>query len=124
MRPAIAGVNIFSPYEGTELGDYCRKNNLVHKASSQTFFDRRQSRLILPTISNAKLQKLYDSFEYMVYKDWDPVRAKGILWEGRYKKLENIFFFGFFFKKLRQMRITKIAGRKIKRILFNAKVRI
>lgn len=119
MNPATVGVNIFSPYEGTELGDYCREKGFMRDVDPHLFFDRRQSKLILPTISNSALMRLYNNFHHLVYKDIDRVKFKNILWERRYKKLEDNILFGFLFKKLRRLKATRAFGRRIKRILSN-----
>lgn len=98
MNPTITGVNIFSPYEGTELGDYCREQGLLRKKNMNKFSDRRESRLRLSTISNTGLMKLYERFEYLVYKDTDPKKARNILLKKYYKKLEGNLLFGFIFR--------------------------
>lgn len=116
MNPTIAGVNIYSPYEGTELGDYCRKEGLVRNINPHNFFDRRQSRLVLPTISNAKLMKLYDRFQYLVYKDIDLVKSRQFfldMWARRYNRLENNILYGFLFKFIRKIKITRFISRKM-----------
>lgn len=102
MNPTTTGVNIFSPYEGTELGDYCRKQGLLRKKNMSKFSDRRESRLRLPTISNVKLMKLYVRFEYLVYKDRDPIKARNILLKKYYKNLESNLIFGFIFRWARK----------------------
>lgn len=108
MNPTVTGVNIFSPYEGTELGDYCREKGLLRKNNPCKFFDRRQSRLTLPTIKNAKLMKLYKRFQYLVYKDIDLLRARRVLWISNYERLERNIFLGPFFRRFRK--IAKLGG--------------
>jgi len=114
MNPSIVGVNIYSPYEGTELGDYCRKNGLVKNIDQHSFFDRKESRLRLPTIKQAKLMKLYDRFQYLVYKDIDPVKERQFLiqiLEKRYNKFENNKLYGILFRKLRKIKAVKAIGK-------------
>ncbi len=117
MNPAVIGLNIYSPYEGTELGDYCREKGFLRAVDSRRFFDRAQSRLVLPTISNSALMKLYNNFHYLVYKDSAPLKLKNIIWGRRYKLLEDNILFGFLFRKFRKMKATRIIGRKIKQAL-------
>lgn len=122
MNPTIAGVNIYSPYEGTELGDYCRKEGLIRDTNLHRFFDRRQSRLVLPTISSSKLMRLYDRFQYLVYKDVDLEKSRQFLlemWVKRYIKLENNILYGFLFKFIRKIKIARLARFIYKKMLFN-----
>lgn len=114
MNPTIAGINIFSPYEGTELGDYCREKGLIREIDSHSFFDRRQTKLMLPTISRSKLKRFHDNFQYLVYKDIDVQKTKQALlkiWSTRYAGLEELFLFGPVFKKLRKT--VKALGRRM-----------
>ena len=106
MQPTIVGLNIYSPYFGTELGDYCRDNNLIKDHLASTFFDRRQSTLNLPTISTKRLMSYYDTFHYLVYKDVDTQKARYFLlqlWGKRYRKLEEHRMFGFLFRKTKKI---------------------
>lgn len=117
MKPTFIGLNIFSPYEGTELGNYCRENGLLKKEDPRLFFDRKQSRLTLPGISDARLMELYDNFSYLVYKDINPKKAREIFWERQYNRLENALLVGPVFKRLRKMALVKYVGRKVKKAL-------
>ena len=114
MNPTLVGVNIYSPYLGTELGDYCRDNNLIKDFDADTFYDRRESTLMLPTISPAKLMKLYDNFQYLVYKNVDSEKAKDFhlkIWGKRYRKLENNKYFGYLLR--RSKKVSKALGKRI-----------
>jgi radical SAM superfamily enzyme YgiQ (UPF0313 family) len=107
MNPSLVGVNIYSPYEGTELGDYCRKNGLIRKINLHSFLDRRESRLKLNTIGRSELAGLYDKFQYLVYKDVDQKKATFFLAEfrkRRYRRLENKPCFNFLFKIARGLK--------------------
>lgn len=118
MNPTISGTNIYSPYEGTELGDLCRQNGLIRDIDSRSFLDRRQTKLNLSTISSKKLNRFCDRFQYLVYKDIDNKKAKQALlkiWGRRYSRIEGILLFGFLLKKFRK--VAKIIGKKI---LFNS----
>lgn len=99
MKPTLIGVNIFSPYEGTELGDYCKENGLLRKLNPHSFLDRRQSRLNLPSISDRNLMRLFRNFEYLVYKDISPHRAMKAYWRNNYEYLKGIILIGLFFRK-------------------------
>jgi radical SAM superfamily enzyme YgiQ (UPF0313 family) len=114
MNPTSAGANIYSPYEGTELGDYCRKQGLVKEIDAHSFLDRRQTRLILPTISPKKLIRFHDRFQFLIYKDIDSQKARQALvkiWGRRYGRLEDVLLFGFLFRKIRKT--VKAIGEKI-----------
>jgi len=113
MNPTAVGINIFSPYEGTVLGDYCHKSGFVRNVDARLFSDRKQSMLSLPTIKNDTLMRLFDSFNYLVYKEIDPVRARQILINRYFKKLENVFLLGALFRILRKVRKVKITCEKI-----------
>lgn len=55
-KPNSSGVNIFYPYKGTVLGDYCFKNSLVDETSYRTFSnERRESVLNYPEWHKKKL---------------------------------------------------------------------
>lgn len=84
LNPTIAAVNIFFPYNGTVLGDYCRKNNLV-KSAKRDICERQESILNLKTVSARRLKYYYNNFSYLVFKDIDRQKAKKI-------RQKNIFF--------------------------------
>jgi len=116
MNPTIIGVNVYSPYLGTELGDFCRQNNLINNLAPDVFHDRRQSVLRLPTISNKKLMSYYERFHYLVYKGVDKEKERRFflqLWGSRYRRLEKIKLFGFVFKKLKSV-VKRLAQRFVK----------
>lgn len=114
MNPTIVGINLYSPYEGTALGDYCRDNNLISSFKPESFLDRRESRLALPTISHASLMKLYNNFHYLVYKGVDPVKERHYLfemWGRRYRKLEKTPMVGRLFKGVKKT--ARSLGQKV-----------
>ncbi len=113
MNPTIVGVNIFNPYEGTELGDYCREKGLIKDVNARHFFDRKESKLMLPGITGPRLVKLCGDFQYLVYKGADPAKAARILWANRYKKLEDNRFTGLLFRNVRKMKHW--AGAKLRK---------
>jgi hypothetical protein len=90
MNPTDVGVNIFSPYRGTVLGEYCFENKLIKEIDPRSFRDRRQSRLALPTISDERLTSLYKNFQFMVYGGTDPSKLRVALWYSRFEKIEKL----------------------------------
>jgi len=68
IKPNLSGVNIFYPYKGTQLGDYCFSENLVDEDLYNNFsFERRDSVLKFPSEYKAKLQYYHKNWEYLVY---------------------------------------------------------
>lgn len=115
MNPTIVGANIYSPYEGTELGDYCHEKGLMRKIDPHAFFDRRQSRLKLSSIRRAELMGLYDKFQYLIYADMDKEKARRSLmelWARRYWRLEDNPYYGFLFKIARKLKRAMAAGKQ------------
>ncbi|OGX19879.1 MAG: hypothetical protein A2Y04_02450 [Omnitrophica WOR_2 bacterium GWC2_45_7] len=71
VRPTTSGVNIFYPYKGTELGDYCFKNKLVDEELFESFSnERRGSVLLYPPEQKARLEYYCVNWEKLIYK-WD-----------------------------------------------------
>lgn len=104
MNPTIVGVNIFNPYEGTELGDYCKQNGLIVEVDARGYYDRKESRLKLPGITGRRLVELSNDFQYLVYKDADPAKAARILRAERFKRLEDNRYAGPLFRNIRKMK--------------------
>lgn len=56
IAPIEARANVFYPYRGTKLGDYCFSNKYVNKIMYQTFIlERRESVLNFPELHKQKL---------------------------------------------------------------------
>lgn len=114
MSPSMVGVNIFSPYEGTELGDYCQEHGLLKDYNLRNFRDRRKSRLILSGIKRRKLMYLYDRFEFLIYKDINYQKARILFWKKRYRRLlEDSIFCGPLLRGLKRLKITRSLGKLI-----------
>lgn len=76
IDPNLIGLGIFYPYEGTELGDMCRREGLIRAGiDPDDFTEREDSILDLPTISRKKIIWYYKNFHYLVYKHKNPKRA-------------------------------------------------
>jgi radical SAM superfamily enzyme YgiQ (UPF0313 family) len=68
LNPTYSGVNIFYPYRGTELGDYCFANNLVNLDAYEDFSnERRDSVLNYSPEWKAKLLYFHQNWERLVY---------------------------------------------------------
>jgi radical SAM superfamily enzyme YgiQ (UPF0313 family) len=68
INPSSSGVNIFYPYHGTELGDYCFKNGLVNEEAYNDFSkERRESVLIWPKEYHDKIIKIHSNWESLIY---------------------------------------------------------
>lgn len=67
IKPSTSGVNIFYPYKGTELGDFCFKKGLVDEKLYRSFSnERRMSVLNFSEEYKAKLNYYYENWEVMV----------------------------------------------------------
>jgi radical SAM superfamily enzyme YgiQ (UPF0313 family) len=76
IDPNLIGLGIFYPYEGTELGDMCRREGLIRDdIDLGNFKEREDSILNLPTISRKKILWYYKNFHYLVYKQKNPKKA-------------------------------------------------
>ncbi|RJP27184.1 MAG: radical SAM protein [Candidatus Omnitrophota bacterium] len=70
VKPTISGVNIFYPYKGTELGEYCFKNGLVDtEAYSKFSNERRESILLFSKEYRDKLIYYKNRWRAFVYPD-------------------------------------------------------
>lgn len=68
LKPTASCVNIFYPYKGTELGDYCFGKDLVNKSLYYDFSnERRDSVLNYPYDYKKKLIYYRDNWEKKVY---------------------------------------------------------
>ena len=68
VNPTLSGVNIFYPYKGTYLGDYCFKNNMVDETMYNEFsMERRDSVLLFPQNYKNRLCYYQQNWEKLVY---------------------------------------------------------
>jgi anaerobic magnesium-protoporphyrin IX monomethyl ester cyclase len=68
VKPASSGVNIFYPYKGTKLGDYCFEKGLVDEKLYYNFAnERRETTLNYPSDYKEKLVYYRENWEYLVY---------------------------------------------------------
>ncbi|MBU0629562.1 MAG: B12-binding domain-containing radical SAM protein, partial [Candidatus Margulisbacteria bacterium] len=69
INPTSSGVNIFYPYRGTELGDYCFAKGMVNESAYEKFSsERRESILNFPGEYQKTLIRIHDNWRYLVYK--------------------------------------------------------
>jgi len=69
INPTSSGVNIFYPYRGTDLGDYCFKNGLVDEELYHDFSEeRRASVLKFSEEFKGKLSHFHKHWAYVVYR--------------------------------------------------------
>lgn len=67
-NPTTTVVNIFYPYKGTELGDYCFDNNLVDIEAYNDFSnERRDSVLDFPDEFKARLRYFKENWEALIF---------------------------------------------------------
>lgn len=68
LNPTDSGVNIFYPYKGTVLGDYCFSNKLVDVEAYNSFSsERRSSVLRYPPEHNKMLLRYHKNWQVLVY---------------------------------------------------------
>jgi len=68
VKPTSTGANIFYPYEGTALGDYCFDNNLVDLESFDSFSnERRESILAYSEEFKSRLLYYRENWDVLVY---------------------------------------------------------
>jgi len=66
--PTTSGVNIFYPYKGTVLGDFCFENKLVNEKLYNSFsFERRDTVLKYPEKYKEKLRYYQNHWEEVIY---------------------------------------------------------
>lgn len=67
IRPTLSGVNIFYPYKGTHLGDYCFANELVDEELYNDFSnERRDSVLRFDEGFKTRLRYFHSNWSYLV----------------------------------------------------------
>jgi anaerobic magnesium-protoporphyrin IX monomethyl ester cyclase len=101
IKPTVSGVNIFYPYKGTKLGDYCFEKGLVDEALYYSFSkERRETVLNYPEEYKKMLTYYHQNWQYLVY----PFSIKY-----RLKKLLSVLHVLVFFStiKRRALSITK-----------------
>jgi len=68
VKPTSSGVNIFYPYKGTKLGDWCFEQGLVNEDKYYTFSnERRETILNYPDDYKKRLSYYMKNWEYLVY---------------------------------------------------------
>ncbi|MFC1679666.1 B12-binding domain-containing radical SAM protein, partial [Elusimicrobiota bacterium] len=74
IRPDSSGVNIFYPYRGTQLGDYCFEEGLVDEEEYLRFSsERRDSVLNFPPEFKRELRDFHAGWETLAFK-YRPVK--------------------------------------------------
>jgi len=69
INPTSSGINIFYPYRGTELGNYCFKKGLIDEDIFNKFSaERRESCLNFPPEFKKKLVYFHRNWQLLVYK--------------------------------------------------------
>jgi len=87
INPKYSGVNIFYPYKGTELGDYCFEHNLVDEERFKNFSnERRETVLNYPKEYRDKLTYYYDRWEELVHR-WHLIHRLKMIIRDACKKL-------------------------------------
>ncbi len=67
-NPVSSGINIFYPYKGTKLGDYCFRNRLVNEGLYRDFSnERRDTVLNYPDAYKERLRYYRDNWDRLVY---------------------------------------------------------
>ena len=93
IKPTSSGVNIFYPYKGTVLGDYCFSSDLVDEKLYNSFSnERRDSVLKYPIEYKDKLQHYHKNWNVLVYPYNIKKRIYAILREHKiiYNQLRKI----------------------------------
>lgn len=69
INPTSSGVNIFYPYRGTDLGEYCFANGLVDEERYGDFStERRETILRFDQEFKDKLSYFYKNWQFLVYR--------------------------------------------------------
>lgn len=69
INPNNSGINIFYPYRGTQLGDYCFEHGLVDQKSYINFSgERRSSVLNYSKEFKDELEYFYKNWHFLIYK--------------------------------------------------------
>lgn len=78
IKATGTGTNIFYPYKGTTLGDYCFEKNLVNSGYDDFSKERRESVLNFSQEHKKRLIDIQKNWSLLVYRT-DPVRLAGLL---------------------------------------------
>lgn len=76
IQPDSVILNVFDPYPGTELGEECKKKNLIDlQREKEDLIPKTDTVLNLPQFPRRQIKKLYKLFAYEVYKKYSLRRA-------------------------------------------------
>ena len=71
LKPTISAVNVFYPYQGTELGDKCFKENLVDLKRFENFDnERRESILNFSEDHHKMIMSYYNNWDKLIQPIW------------------------------------------------------
>lgn len=102
IKPYSTGVNIFYPYKGTKLGDYCFEKKLVNETLYDSFSnERRETVLNFPVPYKEKLKYYYHNWEALVYP-FDVRRAVLRWYRGRLRGLLSKTFIWKYLRRLKR----------------------
>jgi len=77
IMPANSGVNIFYPYVGTKLGDYCFSEGLVTKDSIKKFTNERRGTVLnYDKEWKKRLSYYHKNWDFLVYPFWTKAGLK------------------------------------------------
>ena len=80
LKPTVSGVNVFYPYQGTELGDKCFNENLVDLKRFETFDnERRESVLNFSEDHHRMIMSYYNNWNKLVLPIWSKQRFMPLL---------------------------------------------
>lgn len=69
LKAKSIAMSIFAPYHGTKLRDICIENGFIEDKYYENISVNYSSILMMPQLSNERLETLYYKFNDMVYKD-------------------------------------------------------
>ncbi len=93
IQPDYIGVSIFNAFKGTEIYDFCKRNNLLKDIPKDYFMESN----IKTNFTNKQLKRIRDSFGFKVYIKNKPLRAIIDLID---KKLYNMPYYALLRSKL------------------------
>ncbi len=80
VKPNASGVNVFYPYRGTRLGDYCFEKNLIDKNVYARFSnERRESPLTFSAEYKDKIIYYKRNWKFLVYPDNPILRMERLI---------------------------------------------
>lgn len=79
IKPDVASIFIFFPYQGTELYDYCIEKGYFNpdEPLSKGYISRRNSLLNMPYFSREDIQKCFQKFGFRVFMKFSLIKAIG-----------------------------------------------